>query len=101
LAVSQNGCGQKIPISPQFSIGEIACGSKELPGAEQKLPGQDKFLSALSRPPAGPYAVEKLEISTTTPDYDSYQLRLGVHPHRISQHQLCNLPSSPASFGLS
>ena len=34
--------------------------SKELPGAEQKLPGQDKFLSALPRPPAGPYAVEKL-----------------------------------------
>jgi len=33
--------------------------SKELPGAEQKLPGQDKFLSALPRPPAGPYAVEK------------------------------------------
>ena len=34
--------------------------SKELPGAEQKLPGQDKFLPALPRPPAGPYAVEKL-----------------------------------------
>jgi hypothetical protein len=48
-----------------------------------------------------PVAVEKLEISTTTPDYDSYQLRLGVHPHRISQRQLCNLPSSLASFGLS
>jgi hypothetical protein len=30
--------------------------SKELPGAEQKLHGQDKFLSALPRPPAGPYA---------------------------------------------
>ena len=34
--------------------------SKELPGAEQKLPGQDKFLSALPRPQAGPSAVEKL-----------------------------------------
>jgi hypothetical protein len=34
--------------------------SKELPGAEQKLPGQDKFLSALPRPQAGPFAVEKL-----------------------------------------
>jgi hypothetical protein len=32
--------------------------SKELPGAEQKLPDQDKFLSALPRPPAGLYAVE-------------------------------------------
>ena len=37
--------------------------SKELPGAEQKLPGQDKFLSALPRPPAGPDAVEKLTLS--------------------------------------
>jgi hypothetical protein len=37
--------------------------SKELPGAEQKLPDQDKFLSALPRPPAGPYAVEKLNLS--------------------------------------
>jgi hypothetical protein len=26
----------------------------------QKWGGQDKFLSALPRPPAGPYAVEKL-----------------------------------------
>jgi len=34
--------------------------SKELPGAEQKLPGQDKFLPALPRPPAGPDAVETL-----------------------------------------
>jgi hypothetical protein len=26
----------------------------------QKWGGQDKFLSALPRPPAGPYAIEKL-----------------------------------------
>jgi hypothetical protein len=34
--------------------------SKELRRAERKLAGQDKFLPALPRPPAGPYAVEKL-----------------------------------------
>jgi hypothetical protein len=40
--------------------------SKELPGAEQKLPGQDKFLSALPRPQAGPFAVEKLHFLQNT-----------------------------------
>jgi hypothetical protein len=35
--------------------------SKELPRLRmQKWGGQDKFLSALPRPPAGPLAVEKL-----------------------------------------
>jgi hypothetical protein len=50
-----------MPVSPTSDDPNGASGaSKELPGAEQKLPGQDKFLPALPRPPAGPYAVEKL-----------------------------------------